>query len=157
MAFERGLSRRGSRDFRSEPPNQVEWMRLPPAPARVVMTDRANGTRWLLSYSTAFNTSDGFGHFSITDDLTETVNRGELPRIYGAYDGPYLASTPIVRLLIRNGYLGYDIVEQTGVASMDSPPVYGRKPAFNRSVRRLIVPVGFRYSPDLLGWTPEDL
>lgn len=88
---------------------------LPPLPMATVLTDRADGTLWRLSH-------DNGTHIGL-DDAAEGLT-GEVI-IYPALHGPTLTLRPTVRLLVRNGHLGYeDIPPPTGVSY--PPPLFRR-------------------------------
>ena len=94
-------------------------IRIPPLPQTIVLTDRATGTKYGLIH-------DSTGNFIGLDDAASVVT-GEVV-IYGAHDGPILSLRPTVRLLVRNGHLGYeDLPLPTGVTDRDNAPPLSRR------------------------------
>src|SRR5262245_52254782 len=84
-------------------------IQIPPLPQNIILTDRADGTQWLLSHSDRTEpSSDGEGHIAIISNFHLTDSDYV---IYGAYDEPVLKEDPRVRLIVRGGRLGYDIEE----------------------------------------------
>lgn len=135
-------------------------VRVPPLPQYMVMTDRADGTLWLLSYNlTDLNPpADGFGRISITDVLPSTPDK----LIFGPYEGPYVQEVtneqgnPIIRLLIRDGHIGYEMPNfGPGVQSLDTARVLTRRGVAN-ILREIVVPLAWRSAGDTLGWKVVD-
>lgn len=124
MAFHKGnvpLSRAERGD--------MEFIAVPPRTPRVVLTDRGNGSLWLLTFSTAEASADGLGYISIMQPVPELPDKGNL-HVYGPYDGPYIRwiDTPIAHsqgadprfgvppvgcIFVRDGYLGFETVTTT--------------------------------------------
>lgn len=82
-------------------------VRIPPLPPFIFMTDREDGTIWQLSHDTDDD------HVGIDDSGIGTKVHYEL---YGPYDGPWIYADPPIRMLIRDGRLGYDIPDATDLA-----------------------------------------
>jgi hypothetical protein len=155
MAF---LRRPGG--IRRNTPNSVEWARIPPLPPRVLMTDRDDGTLWLLSFTITPPAADGFGYVTIRSDADLPSTKEVSGKVYAAYEGPYLPGTPLTRLLIRGGYLGYELVERPPwLRDQDNPPIYARDArSIGRSSRLIVQPTGFPDNDDaVLGWSPETI
>ena len=74
-------------------------VRVPPLPSRIVLTDRADGTLWILTHE-----ADG-SHVGI--ESTIPANAKDL-HTYPANVGPVLPTVPEARLLVRGGFLGYE-------------------------------------------------
>lgn len=107
----------------------LEFIAVPPKSPRVVLTDRGNASLWLLTFSVAEASADGLGYISIMQPVPELPDKGNL-HVYGPYDGPYIrwvdtptvhsqgadprfGSPPVGRLFVRDGYLGFEVVDTT--------------------------------------------
>lgn len=112
----------------------------PPLSTFVLIQDRGDGKWWALTHASL----NGLDYFAITDDIN---TRKQASVAYGAYDGPHLPNHPGLRLLIRDGWLGY---EETPVF-LQSPPITTRK-LMQRNFLTVIVPAVWRKFPDELGW-----
>lgn len=143
--------------------------RQPPLPPLTVLTDRADGTLWVLSH-------DATAEYVTINDQGLLINpavSGEIifPDyiIYPAYAGPVVPDTPDnpygqnakqKRLLVRNGYLGYEDIED----EVEQGRVMTRR-GMSRILRRIIVPISWRSfdsgdaarTDDTLGYRFEDL
>jgi len=88
-------------------------IQIPVLPPYIVLTDRADGTLWLLTWNATNQPPvDGLGYVSIRNDGLPT---GPRVQTYGPFDGPTVGSVKgnvAVRLFVRGGFLGYDY--QTG-------------------------------------------
>lgn len=152
MAFDRSINR--SAFYRLTDNPSVDWMRIPPLPQMIIMRDRADNTRWLLSHNTTESSPDGLGYISITNSFQDNGDIVE----FGPYEGPIVNSVVNdLKLLIRGGYLGYEY---------EPPPRYvgDRRQArvltrrgVARVTREIIVPIGWNASPDVLGWSPVEV
>lgn len=123
-------------------------IRIPPLPQYIVMTDRADGTRWLLTYNLSEG-PDGDGRISITDMLPSTPD----VLLFGPYDGPYLDGTdqqgrPIIRLLIRSGRLGYEQVMIQGITSIANVRILTRL-GLSHIFREIIIPSSWNVTHDI--------
>lgn len=95
--------------------------RVPPLPQYTVLTDRVDGTLWTLVHNGDFFGIDDTVHIKRTDKVE-----------FGAFHGPRLADNPNVRLLVRNGFLGYeDVTLPVGVTDVNY-----QRPLTRRSVDR---------------------
>lgn len=119
-------------------------VRIPPLPQQIIMTDRADGTLWLLSYSGDFVSINNV--FSARNDTT----------IYGPYDGPILADGDRVdcKLLIRGGYLGYEA--ELAPPNRSQARVMARM-GVARIFQEIIVPSTWVGSPDVLGYEEVEI
>lgn len=128
-------------------------IRIPPLPQYTIMTDRADGTKWLLQWNTTHFSIDGNGYISITTVLPSTPDK----LIYGPYEGPFVQEqnaaqgNPVLRLLIRGGRLGYESLQDQGVQSIDNPRVLTRRVGSN-TLREVVVPLVWKYARQPLGW-----
>ena len=128
--------------------------RFPELPAHLILTDRGTGTKYVVSYSTAVDTVDGYGHITINSTLPNCT-RQEC-RIYEAYDEPYVGN-PAVKLYIRDGHLGMDVEHVQGITDQDNAKLFARK-ALLRTPREIVVYTGTRYTlRPRLAWTPWSL
>ena len=95
--------------------------RVPPLPQYTILTDRADGTLWALVHN-----GDSFG-------IDDTVHIKRTDKVeFGAFHGPRLASNPKVRLLVRNGFLGYeDVTLPVGESELNT-----QRPLTRRGVDR---------------------
>ncbi len=143
-------------------PNQQ--IRIPPTPAFVVLTDRDDGTEWVLSH-------DSTGEYVAINDAG-LVKGGDARFnwqdiiLYGPYDGPIVPSpsrnrhyelATKVRLLVRGGFLGY---EEINPSQSYGEPTQARiltRRGLSRTIREIIVPeVWERFNSiidtDILAW-----
>lgn len=77
---------------------QPDW---PPRPHYIILTDRADGTEWVLHHDTDHL------HVGITDTLPGNASEGFIRR-YAAGQEPYFGEQPRLRLIVRSGVLGYE-------------------------------------------------
>lgn len=128
--------------------------RVPPLPQRIILTDRADGTRWLLTFNLTPSTSDGYGHISITDTIPRSFDQDYFE--YGAYDGPYVpGSGGGARLLVRSGRLGFDDgpIPQ-GISDDNQGRIFARV-GLQRGFREIIIPSTWKAGQDnTLAWSP---
>lgn len=122
-------------------------IRIPPLPLGVVLTDRDDGTLWLLSHNTDDVFVDGLGRISLNTTL---LNNAREYRVYGAYDGPLLGANPTVRLMVRGGNLGYDTGPSPYEGALSSP-VHTRV-GLQRVSREIYLRPSWRTSSDVLAW-----
>lgn len=129
-----------------------ESIRIPPIPRGMVLTDRDDGTLWQLKQNTTEDSPDGAGHVSITD--VYAVNQDH--RVYAAYDGPLLGEHGTIRLLIRGGRIGYEMVSWgPGTSDISQSPVYTRN-GFRGDFSEIIVPLSWVRFDDVLGWEAQE-
>lgn len=126
-------------------------IRIPPLPQYMVLIDRDDDTRWMLTHTLTPATSDGFGYFSITTPVPRNVYDY---MTFGKYDGPILSTQPTVKLLVRGGYLGYE--QETlpiSITDRDNPRILSRR-GVARESREIYIPNSWVHTPDRLAWTP---
>lgn len=152
MAFDRSILRQPPWHVYQNP--NIEWMRIPPLPQQIIMTDRADGTLWLLSHNlTDDPPTDGDGRISINSTFSTGFGDYE---IFGPTEGPVLPSIyGDVVLLVRGGRLGYE-VRDVGHASDSNLRILTRKSTVRQS-REINIPSGWNGPPDLLGWSPVEI
>lgn len=123
-------------------------IRIPPLPRGIVFTDRDDGTLWLLGHTTDPAGPDGYGYVTLND----TFSARENARVYDAYDGPLLGKNPLIRLLVRGGQLGYEMVDMgVGTHDIDQARVLSRNG--NRGdFSDIIVPTSWQRFDDTLAW-----
>jgi hypothetical protein len=79
-------------------------IQIPPLPRNIVLTDRSTGTQYLLEY----NTSQGMVGLNTAIPTLGSYNPSPDTQVYAVGEEPYLDSNNSVRLIVRNGVLGYD-------------------------------------------------
>lgn len=122
---------------------------FPILPQGTVLTDRDDGTLWLITHNTTESSSDDLGYIAITDEIDR-----RLPvQIYEAYSEPTVEDRHQIRLFVRGGNLGMDIVDRgQGITDIDNAPIYSRM--FRSSVlRHIYAPIPWNGD---LAWTPVD-
>lgn len=95
-------------------------MRIPPLPKFIILTDKDDGTEWLLTHSD--DDVDGVDlHISINDAGLSGVSTLESPNVirYPANEGPLVGHG--LRLFVRDGRLGLETTDTVGYA-----PVFTR-------------------------------
>lgn len=129
---------------------------VPPIPTNFVMTDRQDGTLWHLTHNVDVFSVDGNGYISIKDVLPTTNDL----TVYGAYEGPYLQERVITqgerifRLLIRGGFLGYEVVEEQGLSFILGAPILTSR-NMDGLHRQIVTPLSWAHAGDPLGWSTE--
>jgi len=98
-------------------PKQI--LRVPPRPTTIGLTDRDTGKVWYLKVDPAQTDSAGNPRLALIDTLTYLDQIAA--KVYAAYEGPFLGRG--VRLLMRGGRLGYEILSGYNV---NSSPVVAR-------------------------------
>lgn len=148
------------------PPNTA---RQPPLPVFIVLTDRADGTLWVLTH-------DSTGEYVAINDEGLLINSAVSPtlefsdfRVFPAFEGPVVPDNPSnpigqkaaqKRLLVNGGYLGYEDIEP----ETEQGRVMTRR-SVSRILRRIFVPDTWRAfesgnparDDDVLGYRFEDL
>lgn len=163
MAFFKANSRRPRSIAEGVVQRTVDKAFIPPLSTRVVLTDRADGTLWLLSFSTTPAGPDGLGYISILTPPPDRPDQGNYT-VYGPSSGPVVSwvSTPVAhsqgvdprpevfaRLLVRGGYLGFEAIPDR---------IYGRRVVprkrVERGVREIIRPSTYTPSGpfNVLAW-----
>lgn len=127
--------------------NDLGPTRIPPVQSFFAMVDRGTGTLWYLSHRSTDN------RISINDTFPSAFQALDLFQ-YGAYDGPYIPSPrrdAILRLFVRDGRLGYEVVDLGhAVVDVDAAPVRSRK---NFQLYALEVYHGnWEFDGDEIGW-----
>lgn len=91
---------------------------LPVLPQHTVFTDRDDGTLWYLGHS-----SDG-----LRISLNDATVSGEYKRVFAAYDEPFAENNPRIRIFVRGGRIGYEIIElEQGVTDKDTMRLVSRR------------------------------
>jgi len=131
-------------------------VQIPPLPAYLVLTDRADGTEWLLSWTTAQAGPDGNGYITITDTIP---SRGDVKR-YAAGEEPYLDEWPY-RVFIRGGRIGVDDEAlPQAEQDRDQAMIAAKRSDNRRKVRELRVSDVWEFGDligDVLAWVPRDM
>lgn len=126
-------------------------IQIPPLPYYIILTDRADGKLWQLSFNVATASPDGFGYISINDALPTTPDK----QVYPAFEEPFLSNSPRTRLIIRGGILG---VEEK-VANLNESQV-NTSEAQRRAIARLALSRSYReiissiLTPGEYAWVP---
>lgn len=119
-------------------------IQIPPLPQAFLIQDRGDGTWWLLAYSITPPADDGLGYVSITDVIPSNVHYS----VHEAYGEPVLE--PGIRLLIRDGYLGYEVIDTNDILYKTRRVLARRGRA--RSHREIVIPASWTKSGDMLAW-----
>lgn len=97
-------------------------IQIPPRPQAVVLTDRDNGQRWLVSFN-----SGAPIRLSIIDQYS-TIQRLEGVRQYDVDSGPVMDDKGEIILILRHGNLGLEYTPNpVWQTDRDDPPEYARK------------------------------
>lgn len=104
-------------------------IQIPARQPAIILTDRADGTLWLVS----FNTTPP-EHLSISTEFS-IIRHREGARVYEADDGPKMDESGEYTLMVRGGRIGLDYIpfRQAQTARDDSPP-YARKTSESRKL-----------------------
>ena len=128
-------------------------IQIPFLPQGIVLTDRDDGTLWLLTHNLTEASADDTGHIAITDTIPSNINY----RTYSADSGPVFGSNPTIRLILRGGNLGYETYSLSGYTTdIDQPPVQTRR-GNQHWTNEIIIPTSWQRFPNMLGWTPMEL
>lgn len=118
-------------------------IQIPPRPQAIVLTDRANGTLWMISFN------NGPPERLSINSVYSTIQIKEGVRLYDANDGPKMDEDGEYTLIIRNGRIGfeYTVFSRETIARDDSPP-YARQTSDQRelimsTVNPLTVRIGY--------------
>lgn len=135
--------------------------RVPPIPTGIVMTDRGTGVLWLLTWDFAAHTYSPLSFTAKMRFAATTVVPIEIAlHAYGHMEGPYLhdpGTGKLLRLLFRDGRIGYEVVSDLGAARIVSQSrVFGRI-RLNRTVLEVILPDTWVRTGDVLAWEENDL
>lgn len=119
-------------------------IKIPPQSQAIILTDRGDGTLWLVSFNASASE-----RLSISSEYS-TIQRLEGIRFYEANDGPKMDEDGEFTLIIRDGHIGfqYDLFPRYETARDDSPP-YARTSSSQRelimdSVNPNIVHIGYK-------------
>lgn len=94
-------------------------IQIPPYPQIVILTDRADGSLWTISFNNTTSTPE---RLSISN-VFASIQRNEGARVYKVNDEPYI--TGDYRLIIRSGRIGLEYLPlPIGVEDNDDPPIY---------------------------------
>lgn len=123
---------------------------IPPLPVHIILTDRDDGTLWHLSYTLTPPAVDGYGYITLNSDIPTDPMR----RIFDAYDGPVLADSPQVKLMVRGGNLGYDGSElPVWLHDRDQARIFARIQNLV-ALREIVLGTTWRSVPDVIAWSP---
>jgi hypothetical protein len=132
-------------------------IRIPPLPKYIALTDRADGvTVWYLQHnitSPPNPTLDGLGFISISN-IQPRPDRDWV--IFGPNDGPIYpgnATRPNIRLLVRGGNLGYEVMVEANAID-NGGRILTRRGVANET-REIYRPTAwFSDHEGTLAWTP---
>jgi hypothetical protein len=114
-------------------------------PSFIVMTDRDTGTLWRVHHDASYVL------VGITNAPVPKLYLG-MYKQYGPYEGPIMGNNPRIRMLIRNGLLGYEVVDLgQGVTDQDNAPLNTRLEQSRFSLE--VNMVGWVDPGDVLGYT----
>ncbi len=77
---------------------------VPPLPRFTIFTDRDDGKLWALTHDSTFG-------FVGIDDVVPTT--ATYLKTFGPFEGPVLPTEPRVRLFVRGGALGYEVIAES--------------------------------------------
>jgi hypothetical protein len=104
-------------------------IQIPPRAQPIILTDREDGTLWLVS----FNTDDP-ERLSISDTFS-TIQRKDGARVYAADDGPKMDEDGQFTLIVRGGNIGLEFTEfPRAITARDDSPPYARKLSAQREL-----------------------
>ncbi len=127
---------------------------VPPLPQQVILTDRADGTKWLLTYTLTPGGLDGNGYISITDQLPGPQQLDVV--VYPAYGELYVADPP-VRLFLRGGRLGVELDTLPAQETDRDQALIVARLGRSRKIRAIKARVGWTPVNNELAWEPRDL
>lgn len=112
-------------------------IQIPLPPRAIIITDRADGTKWWVTYNLSPATSDGFGYISISTATPPGANT----ITYDAFSEPYIPiDRGFARLIIRGGYLGVEEkAPGQGITDIENLQLYARQAGLNVVVMKLIL------------------
>lgn len=109
-------------------------IQIPSMPQGIVLTDRANGSFWLVSFNSTVPE-----RLSISS-VYSTIQHREGVRIYAADDGPKMDEDGEYTLIVRSGRLGFDYTPfPRKVTARDDAPPYARQNTAQRALRKLVM------------------
>lgn len=122
-------------------------------PHAVRLTDRADGTKWWVTYNLTFPTADSQGYISITNAVPPQVMDAIT---YLAGEEPYFIGTAgVSRLIVRGGYLGADETPPAfSTSDQSNMKLYSIVPGFNAPMRQLILASTTDSKGKLYAWVP---
>lgn len=104
-------------------------IQIPPLSPAIVLTDRADGSLWLLSFNSTFE------RLSINSDFS-TIKNKEGVRIYEANLGPAMDEDGEFTIFVRSGRVGIDYNPfPRPVIAYDNAPPYARQSASQRQMK----------------------
>lgn len=123
----------------------MKGQHIPVLPTQVILTDRQDGTLWLLSHS--------------LDGLYIAINTEWNPRVpykvYPAHQEPRLPENYLLRMVVVNGYLGYEVAPfPKGISDQDQQRILTRR-GLENVIREIVQPIElepWREEGDMLAW-----
>src|SRR6185369_13500294 len=97
-------------------------IQIPPRAVAFVLTDRADGTKYLVSFD-----STNPEHLSITTDFVR-IQKYEGVRVYTADEGPVMDEDGEYMLFVQNGHIGIEYIPfPVWERAADNAPPYARQ------------------------------
>lgn len=129
---------------------------IPPLPSPIILTDRDDGTKWLVSFDiTTSPPVDGYGRIMI-NSVYGNIGRRDGIAEYAAGDEPYLEQDGQYKLIVREGRLGFEFIPfEQGNTDNDGMKLYARLSG-TRSLRRIYLSESTHNSMRTPAWTPDD-
>lgn len=116
-------------------------VRVPPLPAVLILTDRADGTLYKLVHN-----GDRIG---LDDDVAVNLSDGV---VFSASQGPTFSSDPTVRLIVRGGALGYEVISlPIGITDIGNLRLLTRR-GFDAITYEIVIPAGTLLGTDALAY-----
>lgn len=105
-------------------------IQIPPLSPAIVLTDRTDGSLWLLSFN-----NSGTDQLSINSDFS-AIQRKEGVRIYEASTGPAMDEDGEFTIFVRSGRIGIDFNPfPRPVVAYDNAPPYARQSSAQRQMK----------------------
>lgn len=104
---------------------------IPSRPQVVILTDRADGTQWAVSF-----TITPIERLTISNDaMVVGVKIQEGARVYDKDSGPFMDEDGEFKLMIRSGHLGFDYIQfPIGLKGLADAPQYARNGVNSRQL-----------------------
>lgn len=129
----------------SGPLRSPRQIRVPILPSGIILTDREDGTLWLLSHTLTSPGPDGNGYITIRTPMANIPGAV----VYEAGSEPYLDNNANYRIIVRGGYLGVEYIPlPSHIADQDNAPIYTRS-GVSATIRKIFASQGF------IAWEPD--
>lgn len=121
------------------------WRRFPDLPAIIQFTDRDDGKIWTLTHN------EEEQRIGLTDDPPSGWIAGFVRR-FDAYAEPSLPGLPHVRIFVRGGRLGYEVLNSR---ASNAGRLMSRRGLEKFALE--LFDAGWRYPGDVLGWKTTEV